>query len=538
MESNLPASARAAGLADDVGAPLYHRLATRYRHAIESGTLAPGDRMPSVRALMALHGVSLSTALQACRQLESAGLLEARPRSGYFVSASARPAIAPIEEPATGLPDPAQYVGIHERISGLLARGQQHDVQVNLGGACGAPALYPVAALRNAATRALRRLPLLYGSAVEVDGHAPLRAALARHALRAQIQVAPEGIVITHGCTEALNLALRAVAGPGDVIAVESPTYYGLLQILESLGMRALEIPCSPQTGLSLEALELAAQTYDNIRAVVVVPILQNPLGSIMPDAHKARLVQWCETRGIALIEDDCFSATADDDVPPAAAKAWDRSGNVIHCASLHKALAPGMRLGWMAAGKWQARVEMLKFSLSRPNELLGQIAVADYMATGAFDRHLRRLRTQLRGQREWMAQAIAASFPAGTRLALPRGGMHLWVEMPGGVSSETLFGLALAEGIRIVPGVMFSNSNRYAHFLRINCGTPRSAQLERAMATLGTLVRRLEPPARPQPGEHSPRISAHSSHCLPEGNTQMPCCPAGVATIRDSPPR
>ncbi|MCY1514334.1 HTH-type transcriptional regulator NorG [compost metagenome] len=211
-----------------------------------------------------------------------------------------------------------------------------------------------------------------------------------------------------------------------------------------------------------------------------------------MPDAHKARLVQWCEARGIALIEDDCFSATADGDTQPAAAKAWDGSGNVIHCASLHKMLAPGMRLGWIAAGKWQPRVEMLKFGLSRPNEMLSQMAAADFLASGAHERHLRRLRTRLQLQREWFAQAVAASFPAGTRLGSPRGGMHLWVEMPAQVSSEAVFDQALQAGIRVMPGVMFSNAGRFDHCLRINCGTPRSAQIERALATLAGVVHRL----------------------------------------------
>lgn len=470
--------------------PLYQRLAGHYRQAIAAGTLAPGDRMPSVRALMGLHDVSLSTALQACRELEAAGLLEARPRSGYFVSPPAHAALAPIEEPAPGLPDPAQYVGIHQRISAILARSKHH--RINLGGACGAPELYPTAALRHAAVRALRQHPDLFGSSVDSDGHPAFRAALARHALRSRINVSPDEIVVTHGATEALTLALRAVAGPGDVIAVESPTYYGLLQILESLGMRALEIPCSPQTGISLEALELAAQTYDNIKAVCVVPNLQNPLGCVMPDAHKQRLVRWCAARGIAMIEDDCCSATFDEDVTPAAAKSWDTTGTVIHCASLHKVLAPGMRLGWITAGKWQARVEMLKFGLSRPNEMLTQIAVAEYMGTGAFERHLRRLRTQLRSQREWVAQKVAATFPAGTRLTLPRGGLHLWVEMPLCVSSEAVFEQVLREGIRVMPGAMFSNSNRFNHYLRLNCGIPRSPEIERALDTVAGVVRRM----------------------------------------------
>lgn len=472
--------------------PLYQQVASRYRQAISSGTLSPGDRMPSVRALMGLHDVSLSTALQACRELEAAGLLEARPRSGYFVSARPWPRLHPLAEPEPGLPDPAQFVGMHEPISSIMARWKRHEVRVNLGGAFCAPSLYPNDALRSAAARALRRSPELFGHIVETDGHPPFRAAMARHALRSRIRVAPEDIVATYGCTEALHFALRAVASPGDVIAVESPTYFGLLQTLESLGMRAIEIPCSPQTGISLEALELASQTYANIKAVAVVPNLQNPLGSIMPNANKARLVDWCEARGIALIEDDCFSGTIDDDVPLAAAKAWDTTGNVIYCASLNKILAPGLRLGWIAAGKWQARVEMLKMSISRPNESLPQIVAADFMGTGAFERHLRRMRVQLRTQREWVAAIVARTFPEGTRLTLPRGGMHLWIEMPAGTSSEAVFDLALQQGIRVLPGAMFSNSKRFDHYLRINCGTPRSLEIERALETLANIVRKL----------------------------------------------
>jgi DNA-binding transcriptional MocR family regulator len=315
---------------------------------------------------------------------------------------------------------------------------------------------------------------------------------LARLALSVHARISPDEIVITHGCTEALQLALRAVTAPGDVVAVESPTYYGLLQILESLGLRALEIPCSAQTGLSLEALELALRNYDDIKAVVVVPNVQNPLGSIMPDDAKARLVAWCEANRIPLIEDDCFSATADGDKPLRAARSWDRSGNVIYCSSLHKVMAPGMRLGWIAAGQWHARVEMLKFALSRPNEMLTQATVADFIGSGEYERHLRRLRVALRRQREWMAQAIAATFPVGTRFSLPRGGMYLWVELPEGVSSEAVFEASLRDGVFVAPGLMFSNSDRFGRYLRINTGSPASAELEAAVRVVARAAHRV----------------------------------------------
>lgn len=475
--------------------PIYRNLANEYRCAIESGTLKTGERFPSVRVLMKRHEVSLSTALQVCRTLESEGWLEARPRSGHYVRRPKRLAAPGLREPSSdALPDPAQFVGIHARVSHFISRGRLRPVRINLSTATCAPELYPAEALKNAATRALRRQPELLVRTTALNGNATFRSVLARRALESGMLLSADDIVVTHGCIEALNLALRAVTQPGDIVAVESPTFFGLLQVLETLGLRALEIPTSPQTGISLEALELARQAYPDLKALVVVPVLQNPLGSIMPDSHKERLVGFCSDNGIALIEDDTYSALANG-APLRALKHWDRSGNVIHCASLHKILAAGMRLGWMTAGRWQARVEMLKYAQTRSSEELSQLAAAEFMGSSAYDRHLRRLRTLLDGQRARTAAIVAESFPAGTRLNAPDGGVMLWAELPAGVSSAALFDRALADGILIAPGQMFSNSNRFEHYLRLNCGLPFSAEVESALRRLGQLAADLNGP-------------------------------------------
>ncbi len=472
--------------------PLYRMLADHYLGAMRSGVLTPGQRMPSVRTLMRTHSVSLSTAQQVCRHLESEGWLEARERSGYFVRQPRRALLAPAKEPEVATPDPAAYVGVHARVSAIIARGLQARARVDLSGASGAATLYPSAVLNRIATQMLRARPLLLTQAVMPNGHPDLQSAVARRALEMGVQVAPDDVVVTHGCIEAVNLALRAVAQPGDTVAVESPTYYGLLQVLECLGMRAVEIPTSPRTGISLEALEMAVQAYGNIRAVVVVPNLQNPLGSIMPDAAKRRLAAFCEANAIPLIEDDTYSALGDGPAPLKAIKAWDRTGNVIYCASLNKTIAPGLRLGWMTGGRWQERVEMLKFAQSRPNDSWSQVTAARLLASGAYDRHIRTLRQTLREQRERMAEAIAGCFPAGTRLSVPAGGVAMWVELPASVSSMALFERALGHGIRIAPGTMFSNLNRFDHYFRICFGLPYTAEVEAALAQLGQLAHRL----------------------------------------------
>lgn len=469
---------------------LYRRVARHYLDAIHSGALAAGDRYPSIRALMARHEISLATALQACRYLENEGWLEARPRSGNFVRHPTRRSLPPLGEPCTATaPDPASYVGINARVSEYIALCRQTPVSINLASARGAPELYPADTLARLAQRILRRQPALFGSAGPHNGVFALRAALARRAVARGVILAPDEVVVTHGGVEALNLALRAVTQPGDVVAVESPCFYGLLQILETLGLRALEIPTSPQTGISLEALQLAAAGPDPIRALVVVPHLQNPLGCSMPDSHKATLVAWCNAEGIALIEDDSYGPLCVGSTLPRALKSWDATGNVLHCASLHKVLAPGLRLGWINGGRWHARVAMLKHAHTHFNEQLSQMVAAEFLDSNACDRHWRKLRQTLGNHRIRTADAIARHFPEGSALNAPDAGLMLWVSLPTGVSTSTLFRLALAEGILFAPGAMFSNSQRFDRFLRIGCGLPFTPAVETAIRRLGELA-------------------------------------------------
>lgn len=471
---------------------LYQRLAKQYREAIIAGAMVRNSRFPSLRSLMRRHEVSLTTALQMSRLLEQEGWLEARPRAGYFVRYPARHRPPVLDEPESSPTaiDSAQFVGIHVRVSEFIARGRRAPVSVNLSGARADVGLYPGEALQQISLRCLRRHPDLLVRPGTPNGEQPFRQMLAERAVASGMRLAPGEIVVTQGCIEALHLALRATTEPGDTVAIESPSFYGLLQVLETLGLKALEIPTSPSTGISLAALELALQTQTGIKALVVVPHLQNPLGCIMSDDHKARLVALCAAQGLALIEDDTYSALAERPQSLRALKSWDATGNVIHCASLHKILAPGLRLGWMSAGKWQGRVEMLKYAQSRNNESLAQLAVADYMATGAFDRHLRRLRQHLRNQREQMAEAIAHDFPGGTQTNAPEGGLLLWVALPQAVSSRHLFDLALSEGILIAPGLMFSNSTRYENFIRLSCGLPFTDSVAAAIRRLGALCK------------------------------------------------
>lgn len=475
-------------------APLYRQMARHYRDAITQGVLLPGTRMPSVRELMQRHEVSLSTALQALRTLEEQGCITARPRVGYFVSTSGSQVLTGISEPDPRVPvvqpDGSPFAGINERISLLLEAGRRAQVEVDLGAAMPAPELFDGALLNRMGASLLREFPdILVRGNSRPTTHPLFQGVMARRALEIGVKVAPREVLSTLGNSEAVNLALAAVADQGDVVAVESPTFYGLLQAVEAQGLRALEIPSSSRTGISLDALELAVQQEPRLKAVVVVPHLQMPHGAIMPDLHKERLVAFCVQHGLALIEDDIYRELVEHVRVPRPLKAWDTTGQVIYCVSFNKTLAPALRQGWMNGGRWHTRIQMLKFAKTRNMQVWAQLLAARYVDSPARDRHLRRLRAALREQRERSVAAVARYFPSGTRLTVPAGGLSLWLELPSGALAMRLFEEALALGIRVAPGPMFSNTGRYDHFVRLSCGLPFSPQVEAAYATLGRLV-------------------------------------------------
>jgi len=353
------------------------------------------------------------------------------------------------------------------------------------------PELLPTAQL-NRCLAAVGRRSGSAGSEYSVPpGNLALRTQVARRAFEAGCALSPDEIVITSGGMEALNLCLRVVAKPGDTIAIEAPTYFGVLQCIEALGLKAVEIPTHPRDGVSLDALAYALDTQP-IKACLFVLNFNNPLGSCMPDANKERLVEMLAARGIPLIEDDIYGDLAFSGARPRPAKSFDRGGLVLLCDSFSKTLAPGYRVGWCAPGRWQQQVEHLKFVTNVATATLPQMAVADFLANGGYNHHLRRIRKLYAEKIQLMSQAVSASFPAGTRITRPTGGYVLWVEMPSSVNSLELFDRALAAGISIVPGPVFSAKGKFKNFIRLNSGNPWSKSIERAVAQLGKFAHEL----------------------------------------------
>lgn len=474
---------------------LYVNLAELLGARIEQGLYRPGDRLPSVRALSLEHGVSLSTVQQAYRHLEDRGLATPRPKSGYFVPlARQKPALPMVSRTAQRPVEISQWDQVLELIS--IAPGGE-VLQLGRGMPdIGSPTLKPL--LRNLSRLARRQeiKELSYGC---LHGDPGLRQQVSRLMLDSGCQIPYQDIVITTGCHEALSAAIRAVCEPGDIVAVDSPSFHGVMQALKGFGMKALELPTDPLTGISLEALELALEQWP-IKAIQLTPNCNNPLGYIMPEANKRALLALAQRYDVAIIEDDVYGELAYSYPRPRTIKSYDEDGRVLLCSSFSKTLAPGLRIGWIAPGRYLQRVLHLKYIGTGMSTQLPQLALAEFIEGGHYEPHLRRMRSQYARGLEQMVDWVSRYFPPGTRVSQPRGGFMLWVELDPGFDSQRLNRLLRPHQVQIAPGSIFSAAGKYRNCLRINYAAKPSARIEQAIrqvgACAGELLAELAEPA------------------------------------------
>ena len=470
----------------------YEQLASDIAGSIANGALPPGARLPSVRQTCSSRGVSPSTVFQAYYQLEAQGLVQARPRSGYYVANVA----TSVPEPESSRPSgELQDVEVSELVFQVLEHIRDREL-APLGSAFPDPSLFPLDKLAMAQSKAMRALDPWSTIEHLSPGNPELRRQITLRYLATAFAIDANELVITNGAMEALNLSLEAVTQPGDLVAIESPTFYGALQAFERLHLRAIEVPTHPRTGVDVPALAAILERHP-VKACWFMPNFQNPLGSLMPDAAKQALVQLLAARQIPLIEDDVYGDLYFGTHKPRPAKAWDTEGLVLHCSSFSKTLAPGYRIGWVAAGRFAASIARRKLMSSLAAAVPSQEALSRYLQQGGYDRHLRRLRLTLLGNRAAALRAIARYFPAGTRASPPEGGYVLWIELPMGVDALALHRLALANQVSSAPGHLFSADHRFHHHLRINFGQADASALEAALKILGELAGSLMPRPR-----------------------------------------
>ncbi|WP_437880073.1 PLP-dependent aminotransferase family protein [Pseudomonas sp. LRF_L74] len=462
---------------------LYRNLAELLGARIEQGLYRPGDRLPSVRSLSQEHGVSLSTVQQAYRTLEDRGLATPRPKSGYFVPPARQlPALPEVSRTTQRPVEVSQWDQVLQQIGGAPT-----DTLIQLGRGrpdISSPTLKPLLRSLSRLSRRQDLNCLTYGS---LYGDLGLREQIARLMLDSGSRIAAEEIIVTTGCHEALLTALHAVCQPGDVVAVESPSFHGVMQALKGFGMKALELPTDPLTGVNLQALELALEQWP-IKAIQLTPNCNNPLGYIMPEANKRALLTLAQRHDVAIIEDDVYGDLAYSYPRPRTIKSFDEDGRVLLCSSVSKTLIPGLRIGWIAPGRYLDRALHMKYMCTGSTAQVPQLALAEFIKGGHYEPHLRRMRAQYQRGRDLMSEWIARYFPPVVKVSQPVGSFMIWVEMPEDFDSHRLNRLLVEQGVQIATGSIFSAAGKYRNCLRMNYSTT-SDEVEQALRIVGETV-------------------------------------------------
>jgi DNA-binding transcriptional MocR family regulator len=465
----------------------YEILANAMAAEIRSGSIAVGSRMPSLRQVIAQHGVSQSTVFRAYYLLEEWGLIRAQERSGYYVAPGA--SVTAARAPRTPSHAESSKVDISDLVFSVLDAAKTPGI-VPLGSAFPSPHLFPLPRLAKSLAQASRLLSP-WSTVVDLPpGNEHLRRQIALRYMGMGMSQPMEEIVITNGALEALNLCLMAVTRPGDVVAVESPGFYAALQAIERLDLRAVEIPVDPVTGLDLDALADALKKHP-IRACWFMTNFQNPTGVTLSLEKKKALVELLAEREVPLIEDDVYGELHFQPEYPLPALAFDKQGLVMHCSSFSKTLAPGYRIGWTSAGRFTDRVQRLKLMTTLSASIPVQAGIADYLQHGGYDKHLRKLRGALNLQLGEMDSAIRRWLPQGVRRTHPSGGYFLWLELPEAIDAMELHRLAIEQGVSLAPGPIFSATHAFEHYVRLNFGHPWSPKIDDAIRVLGELLTR-----------------------------------------------
>jgi DNA-binding transcriptional MocR family regulator len=467
---------------------LYLQVAGGLEKMINEEILRIGDKLPSVRVLSEEYGISMGTAFQAYYHLEGKGLIESRPKSGYYVRFSHKrfPGLPQLTQP-----DPSSHeVSVKEMIASIY-KDITADNVINLALAVPDISLLPVAKMNKAVVQALRHHKDHCIGYEHTQGNMELRRQIAKLAFNWGGKISHEEIVVTSGCLEAITLCLRAVTKPGDTVAVETPTYFGIYQVIESLGLKVVEIATDPETGVDVDCLERMIKKFP-VKACLFVPNYNNPLGSCMPDENKKKLVDLISKHNIPLIEDDIYGELYFGKTRPKTCRFFDKKGLVMHCSSLSKSLAPGYRVGWAIPGKFTEEVKQLKriHNISCPT--VTQVAMANFLKNGRYEYHLKNLRRALHTQSLKYLQAIIDYFPPETKVSRPHGGFIIWLELNKQVDAFKLRAEAMKHQISFVPGKIFSSGNNYTNFIRLSFGKPWSKDVDYGLMMLGRLVKKM----------------------------------------------
>ncbi|MCP3872938.1 MAG: PLP-dependent aminotransferase family protein [Desulfobacteraceae bacterium] len=467
----------------------YVALADEIQNGIMKGTFSAGEKLPSLRKLHLQLGLSVSTVHQAYIELEKRGRVEAKEKSGFYVKALIK---NPLGKPAREKVSAKPCRVLINDLAKTIVNSLQSKKMLQLGAAVPSKVLMPLKQL----SRIMKSIPAasLQDHISNYDsfaGNINFREQISKRMIGSACSISAEDIITTNGCLDAVSLCLRTVADPGDTILIESPAFHCFLQLIEDLNMYVIEIPGCPEDGIDPKVFEKTISN-NKIKACLLNSNFQNPLGSVMSKDNKAKILKIAKTHKIPIIEDDIYGDLFYGDKRPVTFKSMDKDGMVLYCSSFSKALAPGLRTGWTVPGIYKDELIRLKLNTVISNSGINQAVVAQFLKSGAYDRHLRQLRNRLKNQASAMAISISKHFPPDTKITFPKGGMLIWIVLNKRINSLDVYQKAYERNISILPGIICSSSEKYKNCLRINCGIKWNQRVDDGIKTLGKIIKAL----------------------------------------------
>ena len=431
------------------------------RSAVDNGVYQHNDKLPSIRQLVNELGFSKNTIIRAFHELEAQGLIYSMPKSGYRVNSLKSVQTSHVKPTRVDLLSVCKEVLTYPNYKELLPTGSAHP-------STDAPAIKSLYAeigrhsRRQTHTSSHYQLP---------PGDTLLIKQLAKITQDLGTPASVDEILITHGAQQAISLALRAITKPGDIVAVESPCYFGNLLLLESLGLEVLEIPSCDYQGMDPLALESALAKWD-VKVILVTPNFTNPSSAVMPLERRKQLLN--ASGAIPIIEDDVFGALSFSS-PIASLRALDDKQRVIYVNSLSKTLDSRLRIGWLLAGCYREQVEKYLLCENMGSLNLMQSAVGEFLTSGKYRNHISKMRRCYQNNAKRYIQLFKSAMDAHPELINQyhisgvQGSFLLWIRLPKSIDSYQLYQACNQHKISILPGFMFGTHDQFKHCIRVS---------------------------------------------------------------------
>ncbi|AJY74722.1 PLP-dependent aminotransferase family protein [Paenibacillus beijingensis] len=452
---------------------------------IRSGFLQEGMQLPSVRDLSKQLEVSLVTVVKAYNELEQDGFINSVQGKGTFVNAERK---AAADTQTEALPFNWQLSVQNYLPRSQFARFHHVPEKIHLSSSMVDPGLLLNRPLEREIQQILSENPKIFSQYGEIQGDSQLRNAMYEYLKKAEVPAEPDNLLVTNGSQQGIDLIARTFIGPGDVVVMEAPTYPGAIDVFRGRGATILTVPVD-HSGMRVDILQHLCDKHKP-KIIYTIPTFHNPTGVVMTSKRRRQILDLAQSIQSIIIEDDPWSEVYFNKKPPAAIKSMDHYGHVIYLKGLSKTLAPGCRIGILAAsGSIFNRLLAAKANADLGSPLLTQKILLPFIQSKKMTDHMKKLRTALRIRRDLVLDLLSQHSPDGVSWVIPEGGLNLWISLPSWIDTNLLLLEAKKQHLSFLPGSACYPVEQENHHLRLSYSYMSEQQLHQGVTTLCSIL-------------------------------------------------